>query len=100
MSSYQTTSSQCECHAVPGIPSFASESDFLPADLASPYSPYGTQSLSAQQSTFAGAGSSQPSLQRATQIPAAVPTTPTSYSGPGKASLELQGDVNNMAKGW
>lgn len=71
--------------------------------MASTYSPYGAsgshQSLSGQQASFAAAGPSQPALQRATQIPT-TPTTPTAYSGPGKASLELQGDVGNMAKGW
>jgi hypothetical protein len=43
-----------------------------------------------------------PPLQRSSQVPSAPVSpypTPTHLPG-GKASLELVGDLNNMAKGW
>lgn len=99
---YQTPTSQGES-LCPSSAAGGHSADSCAGNMASPYSPYGMsgsqQGMTGQQAGFAAAGPPQPALQRATQIPT-TPTTPTSYSGPGKASLELQGDVGNMSKGW
>lgn len=42
----------------------------------------------------------QPNLQRSSQLPGAVPVPSYPATGASKASLELVGDLNNMAKGW